>query len=31
VSFLAGLVLAIVIRRKPKRKGKNLLLQDMES
>lgn len=31
VSFLAGLVLAIVIRRKPKRKGENLLLQDMES
>ncbi|MCG9683643.1 YtjB family periplasmic protein [Vibrio sp. Isolate23] len=29
MSFIAGLLLAIVIRRKPKRKGENLLLKEM--
>ncbi|EGA69971.1 hypothetical protein VISI1226_07777 [Vibrio sinaloensis DSM 21326] len=29
MSFIAGLLLAIVIRRKPKQKGENLLLKDM--
>ncbi|KJY75502.1 SMP protein [Vibrio coralliilyticus] len=29
MSFIAGLLLAVVIRRKPKKKGENLLLKDM--
>tara|TARA_Y100001956_G_scaffold52786_2_gene51427 strand:- start:202 stop:804 length:603 start_codon:yes stop_codon:yes gene_type:complete len=29
MSFISGLLLAIVIRRKPKQKGENLLLKDM--
>ncbi|NUW68401.1 YtjB family periplasmic protein [Vibrio coralliilyticus] len=29
MSFIAGLLLAFVIRRKPKKKGENLLLKDM--
>ncbi|UUM31130.1 YtjB family periplasmic protein [Vibrio japonicus] len=29
ISFISGLLLAIVIRRKPKKKGENLLLKEM--
>ncbi|NOH63619.1 YtjB family periplasmic protein [Vibrio sp. RE88] len=29
MSFIAGLLLAVVIRRKPKKKGENLLLKDI--
>ncbi|NOI29081.1 YtjB family periplasmic protein [Vibrio coralliilyticus] len=29
MSFIAGLLLAVIIRRKPKKKGENLLLKDM--
>lgn len=29
MSFIAGLLLAVVIRRKPKKKGENLLLKEM--
>lgn len=29
ISFISGLLLAIVVRRKPKKKGENLLLKEM--